>query len=399
LKAWRAVLVGEPAERARRFVDEIAAELAALEPTTPGLVDGAAGLAVFFAYYGDVTGDERAYDRAVAMIERASTMIAQTQVGFSWSSGLAGIAWVIDHLHGDTEDDPNIGVDRLFEEMLASPWEGNYDLISGLAGFAVYGLARLPRESARRMLAQVVAQLERTVEARGHERTWHTPASQLPAWQEEIAPNGYYNLGLAHGVPALIAVLGEVAAAGIEADRVRTLLDGAVAWQLGRRCIHPLGSFGAWTRDGNDRPLPSRTAWCYGDAGVASAMAIAGRALDEHRWQHVAHELARDVARRAATLELRDVGLCHGAMGLALILDRFFHLTGDVDFENAAVTMTQRGLSMYRPSEATNGHAAHEPRDEPNAGLLTGAAGIGLAMLAMASDVEPAWDRVMLLPR
>jgi hypothetical protein len=33
----------------------------------------------------------------------------------------------------------------------------------------------------------------------------------------------------------------------------------------------------------------------------------------------------------------------------------------------------------------------------PEAGVLEGAAGVGLALLSAATSVEPAWDRIMLI--
>jgi hypothetical protein len=35
----------------------------------------------------------------------------------------------------------------------------------------------------------------------------HTDAAALPAWQRERAPASYYNLGVAHGIPGVIAFL------------------------------------------------------------------------------------------------------------------------------------------------------------------------------------------------
>jgi hypothetical protein len=48
----------------------------------------------------------------------------------------------------------------------------------------------------------------------------------------EPGPRGYYNLGLAHGVPGVIAFLGKVCAVGVACDKARPLLDGAVHWLL-----------------------------------------------------------------------------------------------------------------------------------------------------------------------
>ena len=58
------------------------------------------------------------------------------------------------------------------------------------------------------------------------------------------------------------------------------------------------------------------------------------------------------------------------------------------------------GFPAYRPDGAPEDRAEGEaPKfvwdDDP--GFLTGAAGVGLALLAATSDVEPAWDRVLAI--
>jgi hypothetical protein len=104
-------------------------------------------------------------------------------------------------------------------------------------------------------------------------------------------------------------------------------------------------------------------------------------------------------AERAA---VEDSGLCHGAMGLAQLFGRLFETTRDERYADAArrwITWTferrlpGRGIAAFLTVERDRDGRPHE-RNVP--GFLTGAAGIGLALAAAATDVDPAWDRVML---
>ena len=52
------------------------------------------------------------------------------------------------------------------------------------------------------------------------------------------------------------------------------------------------------------------------------------------------------------------------------------------------------GVGGYRAFRGTPGG---EPGWEASTGLLTGAAGVGLALLALATNQEPRWDRCLLL--
>jgi hypothetical protein len=58
---------------------------------------------------------------------------------------------------------------------------------------------------------------------------------------------------------------------------------------------------------------------------------------------------------------------------------------------------------MRKPGEGCGGYLVWTSDGQPNTskwtgdpGFLVGSAGIGLALLAAVSDVEPAWDRVLL---
>jgi hypothetical protein len=89
---------------------------------------------------------------------------------------------------------------------------------------------------------------------------------------------------------------------------------------------------------------------------------------------------------------------CHGVAGLLQITLRFANDTGDPIFVQAAADLTEQILGMYRPDHPlgfTDLEPGGNPVDQP--GLLDGAPGVALALLAAATDVPPAWDRLFLL--
>jgi hypothetical protein len=134
---------------------------------------------------------------------------------------------------------------------------------------------------------------------------------------------------------------------------------------------------------------------------VAVALFKAGRAAGAPSWVGVGVALARAAARRRdpETTEVRDATLCHGAAGLAHLFNRLYQATGDPRLREAALHWAERTLEMRRPDEGVGGFRAWRagsPEGRSDPGFLTGAAGIGLALLAAATPVEPAWDRVLL---
>jgi len=258
------------------------------------------------------------------------------------------------------------------------------------------------------MLKRVVERLNETAERNAEGITWLTPPELLTPWQREISPNGYYNLGLAHGVPGVIALLGHAYAAGIARAQVEPLLEGAIDWLLAQKLPSSAHSiFPSWVGPSWAQPSIGsdgcRLAWCYGDAGIAAALLSAARSARERSWEREALEIAICAARRAPeTAGVLDVSLCHGAAGLGHIFNRMYQATGEKQLKDSATFWFDRTLEMRRPEGGIGGFVAlgvvtDERRWVADPGFLTGAAGVGLALLAAITPIEPSWDRILLV--
>lgn len=119
-------------------------------------------------------------------------------------------------------------------------------------------------------------------------------------------------------------------------------------------------------------------------------------------WDREALALARHAARRGcADSGMVDAGLRQGAAGTAHLGNRLFHATGERLFADAARAGFGCLLGMRRPDEGIGGFKIQllDEQERPvwtdDPGFLNGAAGIGLALLAAISSVEPAWDRLL----
>jgi hypothetical protein len=403
---WQPLLEGADRDRAAESVRAILHDLAEAEwdiEEGPSLAGGVAGLAVLHAYLALAGRGAGHTALATEQLRRAAAAVASGPTVASLYSGLSGVGWAMAHLQGrlpglDGEEDLAEIDEVLLSHLGQSPWREDYDLIGGLVGFGVYALERWPRPAARACLERVVDRLAETAERRADGLTWWTdPAWVAPETREEF-PRGYYNLGLAHGVPGVIALLGQACAAGL-GSRARPLLDGAVCWLLAQQ--QPDG-FRHWVAPGATMP-PGRLAWCYGDPGVAAALLVAARSAGEPAWEREAVGLARRAAARPAEQAgVVDTGLCHGAAGLGHLFNRLFQATGDSVLGTAARFWFGRTLGMRQPGRgvagfaASRGARADEQQWVADPGLLTGATGIALALLGATTAVEPAWDRMLL---
>jgi len=308
----------------------------------------------------------------------------------------------------DTDDgDANSVVDEtLCEYLTQSPWPGDYDIVGGLVGFGVYALERLPRPSTITCLKLVIDRLEETAERTAEGITWY-PAGVAPGSSTQGIPNGHYNLGLAHGVPGVIALLGQICGNRDKRlrearQKVRPMLNGAVPWLLAQELARVQSFLWAVAKD---VAQPSRSAWCYGDLGIAVGLLQAARGAREASWEEEALRIARRCAERPAEqCGVVDCGR-HGAAGVGHLFNRLFQASGEKTFKDAARFWFACTLEMRQVDKAIAGLRARRPDlDRPgevgwfaDPGILGGAAGIGLALLAATTEIEPSWDRMMLI--
>jgi lantibiotic modifying enzyme len=404
--AWSPILTGPEAARANTAIDAITHDLRALDPFSfgPTVAAGAAGIALFFAYLAEVREDERAAVEAERWLDAAVDRLGDVYPpAESFLSGYTGVAWTIIQLCGeDTAEALCSAIDSNLEARLATPAkQRQYDLIVGLVGIGLYLLEAPDSPRRRAQLETVLSQLEQRAVADEGGITWFTPPEQLPDWQRKICPNGYFNLGLAHGVPGVIGLLSRMLRADVERERVSRLLQGAMHWMLGVSSCRVEGRYPSWRGRGAS-DAPARLAWCYGDVGVAPVMLSAARAADRPDWYAEALALSRLTTLRPPELALvRDGGLCHGAAGVAHVLNRLFHGFGEAGLRESACYWFGQLLDLRRPGTGCGGFSMFDPESDhqwrADPGVLTGAAGIGLALLSATSNQIPEWDRSLLM--
>ena len=403
---WGPILDGIGKDLASESVQAILDDLPSEQRVgdEPSLAGGAAGLAVLHGYLARPEDGPAHAEAARRCLQHALATVADNPTTASLYCGLTGVGWALAHLRVrlrglDGEDDLTAIDAALLHHLDQSPWPGDYDLIDGLVGFGVYALERLPRPAAAACLRRVVEHLAETSRQCPEGIAWWTgPERQSTDTRAEL-PHGGYNLGLAHGVPGVVALLGRACAAGIAVGTARPLLEAAVRWLLTQRGTR---GFSHWVGPGAAAG-PGRLAWCYGDPGVAAALLYAARCLGEPAWEGQALAIARRAAGRPPEQSgVVDAGLCHGACGLGHLFNRMHQASGDSRLAEAARFWFERALQMRRPGGGIGGYQAWMAGDggrgwvnEP--GLLTGAAGIALALLAATTAVEPAWDRVLLV--
>lgn len=416
-RRWTPLYVGEEADRLWVVLRSIASDLVdnpvhRLSGRT--LVNGSAGIAIFFAYlYQAQSGVSLAATQAEDWLAHATQNAAARRWNGAFLTGMPGIEWSRNHLRdrlaGDVDMALNIDVGaRVLEQIQGTPhpWPDHFDLMFGLCGQGTYGLAT--QTAAGTAIAEAaVERLHETAQQTVDGITWLTRPELLPDWQRKRSPSGYFNLGLAHGVPGVVAFLSRAVAKGIAVTTTRTLLRGAVTWILAHRNADPRISVFPNVIPNNraeDSDANARLAWCYGDLGISTALYWTARTVENLEWEQEALAIARHASVRTPDQSgVKDAMFCHGAAGNGHMFNRLYQATGDPLFGAAARTWFDQVVNFHRPGFGIGGFQSWEGPGVPLGpwldapGLLQGSAGVGLALLAAITEIEPEWDRVLLI--
>ncbi|GFE12662.1 hypothetical protein Sgleb_07090 [Streptomyces glebosus] len=296
----------------------------------------------------------------------------------------------------------------------------DYDVISGLAGEA-RGLLLAADHGDERCAQALRDVLTHLVRMTHPVRSPVADGSQVPGWwcapdryllarDREEYPRGDLNVGVAHGICGPLALMSLAYRSGHRvpgmADALRRMADWVVSvahtGDLGMRWpgrVAPTEAAGESSRPPQELQPPrkagarSRPGWCYGTAGIAWSLYLAGRALGDGRLTTLAEDAVGGLARRPLDAAVAtDPGFCHGRAGVLHTVSRMAVATGRTEWWARADDLAQELVAEYdprtpfgyrqvvppSPASGPAPHRVHHP------GLLDGAAGIALVLAEYA---------------
>lgn len=331
--------------------------------------------------------------------------------------GISGLMWTCCHVERQAGES-NWAEYQDFDAALATAvreWQSaQVDAISGLCGVGVYLLERLPEPAAAAALCDLVDRLDSLAIRTRQGTWWATPPEWIPEDSRADYPEGWCDLGVAHGVGGIVGLLAQIVEAIPACDAARRLLVEAAEFLLATSRQYGGGADlpkGFRLERGNlaqPTEIVSHAAWCRGSLGLACALSRAAGVTSNHEWLAAAVSMGRAHAARLLQGEPSrgDTSLCHGLAGNAHLLNRLFQRSGDQSLRSASLRCYERLLearSAPGQPDSVGGFQVLLPLEDgslhwaPSFGFLVGASGIGLSLLAGSGSIPPAWDRVLLI--
>ncbi|WP_157744589.1 lanthionine synthetase C family protein [Micromonospora viridifaciens] len=400
---------------------------------------GGTSVAVLCAALRSVSADQDWDQAAYAALRAGASALADGPSRLGLYDGVAGYGAAVWLLSDSADRYPTLReqLDALLlptvERLAGSPpprvpgWPGTgYDLVNGLCGLAVYLLMRHDDRASDQALAAVAKTLADLLDDLEPHRL------VLPACGSAPDTDGYVDLGLAHGLPGVIALLSLVLRSGrVDLPTVGRSVRRGAEWTADHLCeeahgpawprLVPVDEFGRTSAAAGspgigavdcavranpqgDRPAPdgavgaTRPGWCYGTPAVARAIFLAGQALDDQRLQRLAVAAIKAAGHPDAVSQLASATICHGLAGLLLVTAHFAWDTRDPELCQMVTELFDQLVAQYDP-DSLLGFVDVEVGGQvvDNPGLLNGAAGVGLCLLACAEPAAPAWTRLFLL--
>ncbi|TDC37664.1 lantibiotic modifying enzyme [Micromonospora sp. 15K316] len=265
-----------------------------------------------------------------------------------------------------------------------------FDLVHGLTGLGLYHLHSHPDHPVSHDLVGYLARITQPLGDKAAQPPWWLP-SGLAGTPHPDFPHGHGNIGMAHGISAVIALLAYAILHGHDTPAARDALAALCDWTDHHRYDDPTGTWWPGYITPDTTPRRHRPSWCYGTPGTARAQQLAGLALhDEARQQRAEDAMLAVLSDTTQRSRLPEIGLCHGKAGLLQSACRVATTSND-PHRSAQLTAELPGLA----AELARQLAAETHSD---AELMDGVAGAALALHTAASGTSATgWDAFLAL--
>jgi len=269
-----------------------------------------------------------------------------------------------------------------------------YDVIQGLSGIGRYILEHIKTphffECAQNIAKALISLCQPYLRNGYQVPGWHLGPKDILNMRKTDDPNGNFNLGLAHGVPGILAFLSIAFLRGVVVEGQREMIGLICTWiQEKGRVRWPCSISFEDEVEGRTNLKGCKDAWCYGAPGIARTLFLAGKALGDEGLKSFAAGAFREIfARSREEWQLPGPMLCHGIAGLLMITLEMSKEMGCEDLKQRVDELYQILVTSFDPQAPFGFKDIEQCRNGGSvalnkAGFLDGSAGVALTLLSL----------------
>lgn len=375
-------------------------------------MEGLSGPMLFQFYMGYLFQENKFFHSADKLLEHIKSKIQTGNVSYSYSSGLVGFLWTINHL--EKEKIINLNNEGFYSQFNSTLMKytdklilnNNYDFLHGILGIANFYFSRLAftkeitlREIYNQEINKILKFLNNASKRYKGGNYWVTTLD--PKTNEKGV-----NFGFAHGLPSIIVFLVKYIEFNLEYKReAKDLLLGAINFIYLGKSENGTSLYPSSICLDNEKPIfeynskysESRLAWCYGDLSICYSYIIANKKIKD---KIIEAEIDKIIDKTHSRIEKKthriiDAGLCHGAFGLFMLLSKIGKMKKCNRVNEMKDYWFDYGFSLATHKNGIAGFKSYiEGKWVNEIRLIDGASGIGLGILSKHYDLT--WDEGFL---
>lgn len=408
---WKAILPGSLANEAHALLERIPSQITDYdeqwlfgpERSYPySLAYGHAGKSLFLLYLSLATGSDAHKRLAERFLDQACITIKSDIPSYGLFRGPAGLRWLLNHCDNRREIfqiDVTGAIKGQMAELKA-PVESEQDelgLFYGIAGdlLAMAEEVECDSPQSKSLIRDINARCDRAPGG----CAWRINGEYKDRMRRKHRgiSDDMLLTTVASGTAGILGPLAALLSASPHNAPCRELAHSAARWLSSTAIPSGLATqrvFPILVR--GKTPRLDAFGWASGDLGIVVSLYIAAKVLQDSLLEERAVSLARKICDPACLSaqvpRCTEYNLVSGTAGRAHLCNRLYQYTGEDIFLNVALEWYKHTLKLCSQPPDVGSPVA----TPPCLGLMLGSAGLGLALLAAVSEIEPCWDRLML---
>jgi len=315
----------------------------------------------------------------------------------SMSNGKTGINWFFSYLKKndliDRYDHESICLDDPFLKEVSLTYfsKNNWDFLHGglgIAYYALYNTINFDNEYFNKVFNELF-------------RISNLNTKYQMFIDEQVDNEQRVNLGLAHGIPSILKFCIQSYKQGICKYQAKKLAYKIINFLLENSFKHELEYCYYPPTISDEKNIPSRLGWCYGDLGIGFILFQASQIFHDTKVKDFSLEILISSTKRRLLNEtiVLDAGICHGSAGIAHIFNKMAHYTNNIIFKEAADYWVKITLDFAYNKNGIGGYKIYDSLNEKwkkEVGFLEGSIGIGLVLSSYLTGNFD-WDYCIML--